>query len=194
MHRYFDGEIEPTDMAELRRHITDCEPCRKVFRRMETTEALVHQLAVPLARPSDDLTAKIMAKLPPQKKRGLWVRWVRRHPAVSVAIVFALVMLGSFTSSWNADSDLTVKGSDLSQVVIEGHTVYVPEGHTVNGDLMVKSGQVEVDGDVRGNLTIIDGSVNMASTAHISGDITRINQALGWLWFKASELVGLFSR
>jgi cytoskeletal protein CcmA (bactofilin family) len=95
---------------------------------------------------------------------------------------------------WNADSELTVKGSDLSQVVIEGHTVYVPEGHTVNGDLMVKSGEVEVDGDVRGNLTIIDGSVNMASTAHISGEITRINQALGWLWFKAGELVGLFSR
>jgi anti-sigma factor RsiW len=192
MHKYFDGDIGASEIIEMRFHLGDCEACRQRFRQLERAEAMIRTM--PRVSPSFELSDRIMAALPPERKRRLWVQWVKRHPAVSVAAVFAAVMLGSFTATWNGDSQLTVKGTDLSQVVIQGNTVYVPAGHTVNGDLTVKSGSVEVDGDVQGNLTVIDGSVNMASTAQISGEVIRINEGLSWLWFEVNEFVGLFTK
>ncbi|UUZ82092.1 polymer-forming cytoskeletal protein [Paenibacillus sp. P26] len=85
---------------------------------------------------------------------------------------------------WDEDQDLLVKGQDLQSVVIQGHTVLVPEGKTVAGDLTVEKGQVQVDGEVKGNVTVIDGSVNMASTAKISGQVKQIDEAFSWLWYK----------
>lgn len=192
LHRHFDGEIAARESMELRQHLGVCEGCRRYFRQMERTEAMIRSLK-PVAS-SDDLTARIMNALPPARRRSSWYRWIRRHPAVSVAAVFALVMLGSFLTLWNEDNQLVVKGNDLDQVVIQGDTVYVPAGHTINGDLMVKSGKIQVDGDVKGNVVVIDGSVNLASTAHISGQVTRVNQLFEWIWFKMNELVGLFSK
>ena len=71
-------------------------------------------------------------------------------------------------SMWNDDTNLMVKGSNL-QDVIQGDTVIVPQGHTVQGDLVVQRGTLKVEGDVTGNLIVIDGTLNLASTAHISG-------------------------
>jgi cytoskeletal protein CcmA (bactofilin family) len=94
---------------------------------------------------------------------------------------------------WNQGGELMVKGTDLQDVIIQGDTVIVPEGHTVNGNLIVQSGKLQVQGDVKGNLVVIDGSLNLASTAHISGQITQVDAALSWVWYKLGELLTHFS-
>ncbi|MNI01948.1 Anti-sigma-W factor RsiW [compost metagenome] len=64
----------------------------------------------------------------------------------------------------------------------------------MEGNLIVQSGKLKVEGDVKGNLVVIDGSLYMASTAHISGNVTQVDEALSWFWYKVNEFVGLMSK
>ncbi|WP_199615057.1 zf-HC2 domain-containing protein [Paenibacillus alkalitolerans] len=185
MHDYLDGQLNATRQLELRYHLRDCPACSSRFRALEKTEALVKVLERP--QTPDDLTAKIMANLPPAPVRRSWVSWVRRHPAATAAAAFLIVMISSFLSMWNQGTQLIVKGDDLDGVFIEGRNVIVPENSTMKGSLVVENGTVQVDGDVKGNLTVIDGKAVLASTAHISGQVTEVDRALDWIWYKFGE-------
>lgn len=185
IHEYLDGDLQDAEVLELSRHLTECRHCTSRLKKLEIAESLVHSLQKTKA--SDDLTDRILRAIPAPSKKRSWRQWVRRHPAASVAAVFVVVMISSFLSLWDQERDLVVKGTDLDQVVINGSTVTVPAGHTVNGDLFVENGKIQVDGQVQGNLVVVDGSVNLASTASISGQITTIDQALDWIWYKVNH-------
>ncbi|TXK79125.1 zf-HC2 domain-containing protein [Paenibacillus sp. N3.4] len=191
IHEYLDGDLHGLEARQLKEHLISCKACHTLFKELEKTDAIVRMLS-PISVPNT-LTAQIMSGLPPIKKRSSWMYWIRKHPGISVAVVFATVMFGSFMSMWNDDKNLMVKGNDLQDVVIQGDTVTVPEGHTVKGDLVVQRGTLKVEGDVTGNLIVIDGTLNLASTAHISGQVTQVDEALGWIWYKLNEFVGMFS-
>ncbi|NOV01772.1 zf-HC2 domain-containing protein [Paenibacillus planticolens] len=191
IHEYLDGDLQGSDSRLLKEHLIACQTCHALFKQLEKTDALVRML--PPVKASDTLTAQIMSGLPPMKQRNSWMDFIRRHPAASVAVVFGVVMFGSFMAMWNDDTSLMVKGSNLQDVIIQGDTVIVPQGHTVQGDLVVQRGTLKVEGDVTGNLTVIDGTLNLASTAHISGQVTQVNEALGWVWYKINEFVGMLS-
>lgn len=198
MHEYFDGELARDQSAALREHLHVCPACRKTFDAAERTEVYVHAaLGYDTVKSGDAggydaeaLTARIMRGLPGRAKHQAWTRWFRNHPAATAAAIFAVVMLTSFLTAWEQDKELIVRGSDLSAVVIEGDTVIVPEGARVNGDLTVENGKMLVNGEIAGNLTVIDGSVNMASTAKVLGHSREINQALDWIWYKLTSTVG----
>lgn len=192
IHEYLDGDLDKQEAVELKKHLLICPDCSRVFRQMETTDALVK--SVPRSPVPGLLTESIMAAIPQNRKSQSWVRWMKRHPALSVASFFFLVMFGSFLSLWNQDTDLEVKGASLDQLVIQGDTVYLPAGRHVDGNLMVKRGKLKVDGEVKGNLIVVDGTYNMASTAKISGRIYMIDQALEWLWFQVNDVVADFSK
>jgi anti-sigma factor RsiW len=188
IHEYVDGDLELDQSLALREHLSGCAPCTSRLQAYEKTEALVRVL--PRPEPPAHLTSSIMASLPPVSSNRNWVRWIRRHPAATAAAAFLVIMVSSFLSLWNQGAQLAVRGDDLDGIVIEGHRVIVPSKETIDGDLIVEGGAVQVDGDVMGNLVVIDGSIAMASTAHISGNITQVDQALDWIWFKVSEWFG----
>lgn len=185
LHEYLDGGLQDHAAVVLNQHLLSCEACRKRLRQLEKTEALL-QSWKPQQVPNG-LTERIMNSLPQTKRNNAWYSWVRRHPAISAAAVFFLVMFSSFLSTWNENHELTVKGSDLQSVVIKDNTVYVPEGTTIAGDLTVENGKLQVNGDIKGNIIVIDGSVNLASTAHISGQIKQIDEAFSWIWYKMNQ-------
>jgi hypothetical protein len=54
--------------------------------------------------------------------------------------------------------------------------------------LTVENGKTQIYGDVQGNLTVIDGSLYQASTAHISGQVKSIDQAMDWIWYKITNM------
>jgi anti-sigma factor RsiW len=186
IHEYLDGELERDRSAQLRLHLTDCTACTSRFRAYERTEALVRVLEKP--EPPKDFTASIMAALPPVRSNRSWSRWLRRHPAAATAAAFLIIMVSSFLSLWNQGTQLAVRGDDLDGIVVEEGRVIIPSDATMEGDLVVENGTVQVDGDLRGNLVVIEGHVALASTAHISGQITQVDQAMDWIWFKISEL------
>ncbi|MBW7455791.1 zf-HC2 domain-containing protein [Paenibacillus sepulcri] len=193
MHDYLDDELPREDVLQLKNHLLSCPACRARFEQLERTEALTHKLIDfrPQAEETqaDDLKLRIMSALPVKRNRPSWAGWLRNHPAIAVAAVFALVMFSSTLAMWEENTDLTVRGTDLSHVVINGDTVTVPAGAHVNGNLIIENGKANVLGEVNGDVTVIEGSLYQASTAHISGKVKTIDQALDWFWYKVSHSI-----
>ncbi|MBD7970617.1 zf-HC2 domain-containing protein [Paenibacillus gallinarum] len=192
MHEYLDDELSTAQKKGLENHLSMCPDCRMLFKELEQTDMLLYAMKHYSPSASDELTDRIMSAVPQPKKQQPWLKWVKRHPAFTAAAVFLLVMLSSTLSFWDQSDQLIVKGSDLDQIVIEGNNVIIPEGKSINGDLTVENGTAQIYGNVEGNLTVIDGSYNMqASTAHVSGQIKSIDQALDWIWYKVTNIMSV---
>ena len=99
-------------------------------------------------------------------------------------MLFAVVMTASYAVMWGQGSDVVVRARHPEQVVVEGNRVVVPAGKTVAGDLVVENAEVAVDGEVKGDLVVVDGTYQLASTAHIAGKVLRIDRALEWIWYR----------
>ena len=189
MHDHLDGDLAREEMVQLQQHLAQCPSCYSRYESLERTDALVK--ALPIEKAPDQLSDRIMKSLPSSRRPAAWTSWVRRHPAVSAAAIFMVVMLSSFVSMWNQSQELSVSGPDMDHLVIEGKKVIVPEGQKVTGDLTVVNGDVQVLGDLEGNLTVIDGHLMpLASTAHIAGEIKTIDRAVDWFWYKVSSYFG----
>ncbi len=184
MHDYLDQELPRDQCKLLQLHLRECPQCEARFRALERTDALVH--AMPAVSVPDDLASRIMKSLPKSHKPKAWTGWVQRHPAASAAAFFLVVMLSSFVAMWNQDDQLKLSG-DVEHVVVRGHTVIIPAGQTVKGNLTIENGEAQVLGEVEGNLTVIDGNVTLASTAHIAGKVKTVDRALDWVWYKVTS-------
>ncbi|KAB8126625.1 anti-sigma factor [Gracilibacillus oryzae] len=184
MHQYLDGDITKDEEQTLRSHLRSCEACQIHFRELKRTVALV-TTNVDL-QPSADFTKNIMAKLPKEKRRSTVRRWVRIHPLVTAAAIFFLLMSGSLVSVWNQEDQLSYpKGMNL---VVENDTVIVPEGVIITEDLEIKNGNIKIDGEVQGDVVIINGENLTASAGNVAGDIKQVDQMFGWLWYKIKGL------
>lgn len=185
IHEYLDGDLPDEQANELKQHMAECSDCHTVFKELEQTELFLFAVNHRKPEVSEDLTDRIMQSLPKPQKTSALVTWFKRHPALTAAAAFFVILLASLPY-WDESPEMIVKGQNLEHVVIEGHTVIVPEGQTVAGNLTIEKGKAEIYGDVEGNVTVIDGSIFQASTAHISGQVQTIDQAVGWLWYKIS--------
>jgi len=67
--------------------------------------------------------------------------------------------------------------------------VIVPEGEVIEGDLVVKNGNLRIEGQVDGNVTVIRGTKYMASTAVVTGNSEEIDEVFDWLWYKIKKTV-----
>jgi anti-sigma factor RsiW len=188
MHDYLDEEITPENEIKLREHLLSCGDCQNHFQELKKTIALV-QSTSHIQAPVN-FTAAVMARLPNEKKQVGFKRWFRKHPMVTAASLFLTLMVGSLITGWNEEQEFSVsKNPDL---VIENHTVIVPKGKTVNGDIVVKNGDLKIEGQVDGNVTVINGEINgekyLASAGHVTGEIEEINQLFDWVWYHMKKI------
>jgi anti-sigma factor RsiW len=194
IHDYLDGELPREEKGALHAHMSGCPDCRARFEQLEKTDAAAF-LAMEGAGPSVTgydaaasaaLKNRIMSSLPKgkTKERNRFVRLIYRYPGLTAAALFLVVMFGSMFATWEQDSKLIVSGEDLQNVVINGNTVIVPEGVALTGNLTVENGKLEVQGSIDGDVTVIDGSMVLASTGHIAGHSRTIDQALDWFWYR----------
>ncbi|MCM3757731.1 anti-sigma factor [Sporosarcina aquimarina] len=183
MHEYLDGEIAPEHEQVLNEHLATCEECQKLFDELSDAVALL-ELADPMQAPVG-FTEGVMARLPQstqQKKKKGVNRWLRKHPMLSAAALFLILMSAALFSSYNTNEQFSV--TMQPNLVIEGDTVVVPEGEVIKGDLVVKNGDLRIEGQVDGNVTVIRGEKYMASTAVVTGNIEEIDELFDWLWYK----------
>jgi anti-sigma factor RsiW len=183
MHDYLDEDITTDNEIELRDHLYHCSECQKHFHELKKAIALV-QSTSHIHAPTD-FTSKVMAKLPQEKKTVRVKRWMSVHPLVTAAAVFFVLMTGSIFSNWTEDQKLAV--SKQENIRIEDNTVIVPAGKIVEGDLVVRNGDLKIEGEVRGNVTVINGSQYLASAGSVSGDIEEIDQMFEWMWFHIKQ-------
>jgi len=179
MHEYLDEELSQQDEKELKVHLQDCEDCQTHFQELKRTIAFV-QSTSHIAAPSH-FTQQVMSKLPKEKKKIGMERWFKQHPLIVAAAVFFLLMGGSLLTTWNENDEFAFTNND--NVVVDGQTVVVPEGEVISGDLLVRNGDLRIEGKVDGDVTVINGQHYMAGAGSITGQIDEIDQAFEWLWF-----------
>ncbi|MFC4559610.1 zf-HC2 domain-containing protein [Virgibacillus kekensis] len=193
MHKYLDGDLTKQEEAKLRIHLEECEACQKHFHELKRTITLIQSTEhVPVP---ENFTANVMANLPAEKKRIKYLRWFKAHPALVSAAIFFIFMFSGVFTAWNQEGELVV--SKQENLIIKGDTVIVPEGVTVSGDLLVKNGNLRIDGKVDGNVTLIngelvdsslEGSGLMASAGGVNGELKQVDQMFEWIWFHLKDM------
>jgi anti-sigma factor RsiW len=193
MHEYLDEEISAENERELREHLQSCQECQQHFHELRKTIALV-QSTSHIQVPSD-FTKKVMAKLPKEKRKVGFQRWFKHHPLLTAASLFIVLMVGSLFSSWEQDQFSVSKQPNL---VVKNDTVIVPEGEVIKGDVIVKNGKIQIDGQVEGNVTVINGEKYLASAGHVTGEIKEVNELFDWMWYHikktAKEVINVFEK
>ncbi|HLR23799.1 MAG TPA: zf-HC2 domain-containing protein [Pseudogracilibacillus sp.] len=191
MHAYLDGDISTEEEQQLQQHLQNCPSCKQLFADLTEAVQFIEQ-AEPMQAPSNFVEG-VMAKLPKEQVRQVKPQnWLRKHPFFAAAALFFILMSASLFSGYGNDEQFSV--TSQPNLVIEGETVIVPKGEVVKGDVVVKNGDLRVEGEVDGNVTVIKGSKYMASTAVVTGSSEEIDRAFGWLWYKIKETANnLFS-
>jgi hypothetical protein len=95
------------------------------------------------------------------------------------------MMSAALFTSFNEDQQFAFTKQPNLQV--EGETVIVPEGMVVDGDLTIRNGDLRVEGELNGDVTIVNGQY-MASSGVITGEIEEIDQIFEWLWYGIKEV------
>ncbi|MEW9053249.1 MAG: anti-sigma factor [Neobacillus sp.] len=179
MHAYLDEEIDPNSEMVLREHLHSCKECEELFNELKRTIALVK--GTTSIQAPENFTANVMALLPKEKKKVGFQRWMRNHPLIAAASLFLLLMTGSVFSTWNQGNDFSV--SKQENLIVQNDTVIVPEGEVVKGDVIVRNGTLKIEGEVQGNVTVINGEQYLASAGKVTGKIEEVNEVFDWIWF-----------
>lgn len=185
MHAYLDGDISHEDERILNEHLEECSACREIMDGLMDSVTLLES-AMPLQAP-DGFVDGVMSRLPKEKSQVGIQRWLRSHPLLAAAAMFFILMSASVFSSFGNDQQFSV--TKQPNLVVEGETVLVPEGEVVKGDVVVKNGELRIEGEVDGSITVINGSKYMASTAVVTGTSEEIDKAFDWLWYKIKKTV-----
>jgi len=130
----------------------------------------------------DDFTLKVIEKLPKEKKKVGIKRWFSHHPFLTAAAVFVILMSGSLFSTWGDSNQFSVTKDP--NIIIENNTAVVPEGETIKGDIVVRNGDIRIEGTVEGNVTVVNGDKYLASAGEVTGEIEEINEIFSWLWYQ----------
>ncbi|MFL6556638.1 MAG: zf-HC2 domain-containing protein [Bacillus sp. (in: firmicutes)] len=179
MHEYLDEEITPDQERILREHLQNCKECEAIFNELNKTIAFVK--SVSHMQVPDDFTANVLSRLP-KEKRKIWMqRWLKNHPLLAAASLFLILMMGSVFSTWNQDREFSV--SKQKNLIVKNNTVIVPKGETVKGDVIVRNGTLEIEGEVQGDVTVINGEKYLASAGHVTGQIEEVNEVFDWIWY-----------
>ena len=193
MHEYLDEEIDPANEMILREHLKGCKECETLFNEFRKTIAVVKGTSKMQAPP--DFTAKVMASLPKEKKKVGMQRWLRNHPLIAAASLFLVLMMGSVLSTWNQEQEFSV--SKQENLVVQNNTVIVPEGEVVKGDVIVRNGELKIEGEVQGDVTVINGEKYLASDGHVTGQIEEVNEVFDWIWYHmkktAFDVIDIFN-
>src|SRR5690606_21324492 len=138
---------------------------------------------------------KVMQQLPVEKKHVKYLRWFKMHPILTAAAIFFVFMFTGLLSAFEQDSQLMV--SNPEDLIIEDNLVIVPEGVTVQGDLVVQNGNLKIDGKVDRNVTLINGNLVeeqgldssglMADVGGVNGELKEVDRIFEWVWYNIQK-------
>lgn len=194
IHRYLDDEITENERKQLKEHLDGCDKCRTHMTELKKSIAFVQSTShidAPI-----NFTEVVMKQLPKQKRSVNSKRWIKNHPLFVAASIFIVLMAASMFSVWvDSSNELFVSGQANLIFDKERNIVVVPEGEVVEGDLLIRNGSLQVDGQVNGNVTVINGQNYLASAGKVAGDIEEIDKGLESIWYNIktffSEVVNI---
>lgn len=184
MHAYLDGDISREEERRLREHLDACSECKEIMNGL--SESLAFLGSATQIQAPEGFVEGVMARLPKEKSQAGFNRWLRRHPLFAAAAMFFILMSATLFSSYGNDQQFSV--TKQPNLIVQGETVIVPEGEVIEGDIVVKNGNLRIEGQVDGNVTVIRGSKYMASTAVVTGKSEEIDEVFDWLWYKIKKI------
>ena len=187
MHDYLDGDISREHEQELKKHLQGCSECQQHMHELSDTVAFIKSATHIMAPPGFE--ENVMNRLPRRKNTAGIQKWLRKHPIFVAAAIFFLFMGATLLGSYPNDNQFSV--TKQPNLIVAGQTVTVPAGEVVKGDIVVKNGNIVIEGEVDGNVTVINGEY-MASTAVVSGQIEEVDQAFEWLWYEMKQIFNGF--
>jgi len=179
MHDYLDEDITEKKEQELREHLQTCAACKQHFDELKKTIAFVQSTSH--VKAPVDFTANVIANLPKEKRKVEISRWFKQHPLFSAASLFLILMAGSLFSSWSQNEQFSY--SKQPNLEVENDTVIVPEGEVVKGDLVVRNGKIQIEGEVQGDVTVINGEKYLAGAGKVTGEISEVDALFEWIWY-----------
>lgn len=186
---HLDGELSREEEELLRQHLASCEACKQHLHELKKSVVFVRSLS--FTKAPEGFTDRVMMCLPKRKKKLNGLDHMKNHPFLVAASLFVVLMTGSTMSTWmhgQGKFEFSAPAQQHLEVDEAHHTVIVPVGQVVEGDIVVRNGKIQVDGDVNGNVVVIDGKVLQASTAHISGEVQEINKVVEWVWYNTKSV------
>lgn len=114
-------------------------------------------------------------------------RWFINYLIFSVVVVFVLLMFGIVFLVWEMDEDFFV----LKQLnlVIYDKIVVVLKGEIVKGDIIVRNGDIKIEGKVDGNVIVIYGDKYLVFVGEVIGNIEELDKIFDWVWYNVKIYV-----
>lgn len=188
IHEFLDEDISRQQENQLKEHLLQCVDCKQRFQSLQYTIAFV-QSASHIYAPQD-FKDRVLAALPKESYKQILKQRMQRHPFLVAASLFLLLMTGSLMSLWTENDQFQITADQLNKLQIDevGHKVIVPSNSVINGDIVVHNADIDIEGQVRGNVTVIDGTIYLASTGSVTGEREEIHQAVEWVWYKIKKI------
>ncbi|OEG00231.1 hypothetical protein BHF71_05435 [Vulcanibacillus modesticaldus] len=186
MHAYLDDDIDGYPYQEFLEHIKTCHKCKKHFEELKITERLLKQL--PMVSTPPDFVQKLMQQLPQKESKTRIKRWLVKYPVVVAASIFLLLFSISLVTYMEQDNELKIVTTDQAKLIVKGNEVIVPEGKKIIGDLIIENGNLKINGEVKGNVTVINGDILMANASQVDGHTKQIDRLYEWIWYNLKNL------
>jgi anti-sigma factor RsiW len=187
IHQVIDGEASEQDVHELNTHMQTCLVCREKYSELRALDKQLRALSLPDVPPH--FTDKVIRSLETPRSPIRRTDWLRRHPALFSAACFVILMLG-FIFSLNSNHAFQAEViSGNGHLTYAGpNTVVVPKSEVIKGDLVVKNGNVKIDGKVEGNVILINSHSMMASAGQVTGKIEKVDRIVGRIWYTIKSI------
>lgn len=185
IHAYLDGDLSQEEEDVLMSHLEQCSECNELMEALEDSITFIEQAESVVA--PEGFVANVMSQLPKEKKQVKLRQWLRRQPVLVAAAMFIMLMSVSLFSNYDNDQQFSV--TKQPNLVVNGEVVTVPKGEVIEGDVIVKNGTLHIEGEVNGDITVINGSKYMASTAVVTGEVEQIDKAFDWLWYTMKSFI-----
>ena len=140
------------------------------------------------------LCRKCDGMLPKRKKEGGCTKMDEKSSTSCSCITIFSINDGKYFFYLESRREFSV--SKQKNLVVQNDTVIVPAGEVVKGDVVVRNGKLKIEGEVQGDVTVINGEQYLASAGHVTGQIEEVNEVFDWIWYHmkktAYEVVDIF--
>lgn len=146
---YIDGTLPALEDRKVRAHLLACSKCSKEVEQLFFLEENIEKLMV---KAPDSLVSQIQEEA---AKEGKWRK--RRFQRIIKWSAAAILIFGIIYYYPRAIPSENI--GDTVAIHSRGKKVIV-DGDSLSGDLTVVGGDVYVQGEIKGNITSIDGQVS----------------------------------
>ena len=197
MHESLDGELDQLTESQFIIHLASCSECARIFEQLKQTESFLNVHVTTIENVDDTIDQdkqtfqqrlrayRLKRQLPPPKKRLIFRQWLKkRGGAMFISIALGALLGAGIVHIWHEvynKNVLMVQSNSLQELIIENKQVIVPLNKTIQGDLIVRHGNVKVYGNIVGNLTVVDGEAEIVKGAKIEGNVKTVNRFMDWL-------------